>query len=75
MIRIRPILDVTALVSTRKVESSTLDDWANAIGIPKADFLKLDVQGAELIDKTDPLPLVEEENRRIQMTDSGSDCE
>ncbi len=48
LIRNRPTLDVTRLVSTKKVEISTLDDWAQKRGISEIDFLKLDVQEAEL---------------------------
>lgn len=48
LIRQRPSLEVTNLVSTEKVEISTLDNWASEKEIPVIDFLKLDVQEAEL---------------------------
>jgi len=48
LIRNRPTLGVTKLVSTKKVEISTLDDWAQRKKIPGIDFMKLDVQEAEL---------------------------
>src|SRR3972149_2968465 len=48
LIRNRPSLNVTNLVSTKTVEISTLDDWTQKKGISQIDFMKLDVQGAEL---------------------------
>jgi FkbM family methyltransferase len=48
LIRSRPSMQVTNLISTEKVEITTLDNWAQTKHIPKVDFIKLDVQGAEL---------------------------
>jgi FkbM family methyltransferase len=48
LIQNRPTLDVTSIVSKEKVEISTLDEWTKIKGISKIDFIKLDVQGAEL---------------------------
>ncbi len=44
----RPLLAVTRLVSTKPVEISTFDDWIMTKGISEVDFIKLDIQGAEL---------------------------
>lgn len=48
LIRKRPGMSDTSLISTKEVNISTLDDWAKNKGVTKADFMKLDVQGAEL---------------------------
>lgn len=48
LIRNRPSMYVTSLVSTEKVMITTFDRWAQTKHIPKIDFMKLDVQGAEL---------------------------
>jgi FkbM family methyltransferase len=44
----RPSLQVTNLISSRKVDVSTLDEWVAGKGFGAIDFIKLDVQGAEL---------------------------
>jgi FkbM family methyltransferase len=48
IIRNRPSMYVTKLVSTEKVKVVTLDDWMDKKDISKVAFLKLDVQGGEL---------------------------
>ena len=48
LIHRRPGMIDTSLVSTKEVHISTLDDWADKKGVAKVDFIKLDVQGAEL---------------------------
>ena len=48
LVRSRPGTNDTSLVSKRAVEISTLDNWVVEKGISKIDFIKLDVQGAEL---------------------------
>jgi len=48
LIRDRPELACTALVSVAEVELTTLDAWAAASGVGVADFVKLDTQGSEL---------------------------
>jgi FkbM family methyltransferase len=43
-----PDLEVHEVVGRRPVALSTLDTWAATAGDPRVDFLKVDVQGAEL---------------------------
>jgi len=49
LIKDRPaLLQATSLVSVTPVELTTLDEYGIANGISETDFMKLDVQGAEL---------------------------
>lgn len=43
-----PALACARLVSTKEVDTTTLDAWANKNQVDKIDYLKLDTQGTEL---------------------------
>ena len=43
-----PALACAAHVSTRQVQTTTLDAWAEQAGVRRVDFIKLDTQGTEL---------------------------
>lgn len=48
LIETRKKLECTALVSTTRVDLTTLDAWAAEAGVHRVDLIKLDTQGSEL---------------------------